>query len=215
MKELRITLIGDGSSDKILLTITKWLLDDLYPQLPVYLEFADFRFLKNPPSKSNPNVQISEARKYFPFDILLYHRDAETTAISSVELRKQEVLTTLSPEDLEISVCVVPVKMMETWLLIDETAIKKASGNRNYKQEIALPPINRLENESNPKNLLHEFIRNASGLSGRNLKKINVNKAVHLVADYITDFNILRQLNAFKIFENDLKKVVDKIIQHD
>ncbi len=40
--ELKFTLIGDGTSDKVLINIIKWLLDDLYPTIPIRIEFADF-----------------------------------------------------------------------------------------------------------------------------------------------------------------------------
>lgn len=49
------------------------------------------------------------------------------------------------------------------------------------------------------------MFKDASGLKGRNLKRINTYKSIHLVADYIEDYSALRQLEAFKIFENDLK----------
>ncbi len=49
MKDLKYTLIADGSSDKTLLRIIKWVLDDLYPKLPNQGVFADFRGLPDPP----------------------------------------------------------------------------------------------------------------------------------------------------------------------
>jgi hypothetical protein len=102
--------------------------------------------------------------------------------------------------------------MMETWLLIEPEAIKKAAGNRNYTGNINLPPIRNLEGENQPKLLLYSLLEEASGKKGRNLKKFNVGKAVHLVAENIEDFGRLRDLNAFQAFEEELKKVVDKFI---
>jgi len=49
MTQLKYTLLTDGSSDKTLLNIIKWLLDDLYPQLSCDGSFADFRHIPNPP----------------------------------------------------------------------------------------------------------------------------------------------------------------------
>lgn len=104
--------------------------------------------------------------------------------------------------------------MMETWLLIDEVAIKKAAGNRNFRGVINLPSLRALEKESQPKELLHALLREVSGKKGRVLKKFNVDKAVHLVAENIEDFTPLRNLVAFKAFEDDLKKVVDRYLDN-
>jgi len=60
--------------------------------------------------------------------------------------------------------------------------------------------------------LLHNLLADASGLKGRNLKKFNPDKAVHLVAEYIEDFSPLRKLDAFQAFENELRRVVDKYL---
>ncbi len=204
MKEIRVTLIGDGSSDKILTIISKWLLDNLFPQTAISIDFADFRQLPNPPDKSDIQKQIEYAAKYFPFDLLIYHRDAESNDLRMVESRKNEILNHLNDRHKNIMVCVIPVKMMETWLLINKDAIKKAAGNRNFREEIDLPPINRLEKESNPKEKIIEILKKVSGLKGRRLAKFNAHQAIHYIAENITDYSILRHLEAFKIFENDL-----------
>jgi len=166
MKELKYTLIADGSSDVTLLKIIKWSLDDLYPRLPNDGSFADFRNIQNPPKKLNDKVRI--AKLYYPFDILFVHRDAESTNTKMIAQRFQEINNELQEEDSDKTICIVPIKMMEAWLLIDEDAIKKAAGNRNYRGIINLPQTRTLEKELQPKDLLHTLLRNASGLKGRN-----------------------------------------------
>lgn len=210
MKVLRFTLIADGSSDKTLLKIIKWSLDNLYPKLPNEGNFADFRSLPDPP-KGIENKVIS-AKKYFPFDILFIHRDAETISSKSINQRVDEIRKELNPKDFENAICLVPIKMMETWLLIDLEAIKRAAGNRNYRGKLDIPELKNLENEQQPKKLLHELLKESSGLKGRNLKKFNTDKAVHLVAENIDDFSALRNLFAFQEFEKRLKGVVNKFI---
>jgi len=207
MKELKYTLIADGSSDKTLLRIIKWSLDNLYPTLPNEGSFADFRFLPNHPKGLTEKVK--NAMNYYPFNVVFIHRDAETTNTKIIEQRQKEILNELDEELYLKIVCVIPIKMMETWLMIDPEAIKKAAGNRNYEGKIELPSLKNLEKENQPKVTLHELLRVASGLKSRNLKKFNPDKAVHLVAENIDDFSKLRNLVAFKAFETDLKRVVD------
>lgn len=210
---MKYTLIGDGSSDKALIPVINWLLNDLFPELPVSGTFAEFRHLKYPPSKKDVKAQVKYASYYYPFDILIYHRDAEDRSEDIIAIRKEEVLGELDDEILlEKMVCVVPVVMTETWLLIDRTAIKKAAGNRNFAGELALPAIQTLELKSNPKMMLHELLRTARDTKKRDLAKFNVYQAVHLVAEYTTDFSALRQLRSFKEFEKDLKQSIDNFI---
>jgi hypothetical protein len=210
--ELKLTLIGDGSSDKVIVNIIKWLLDDIYPTIPVKIEFADFGRIKNPPSKTSPNDQYITAKKYFPFDFLIYHRDAEIRDFDMIEIRKTEILNNLSEENRNNVICVVPIQMMETWLLINPEAIKQASENRNYRGIIDLPSINHLETFNNPKRKLFDLLKTSSELSGRRLSKFNVHQAVHFVAEYIEDYSILRNLSAFQVFESDLRQVIDPFI---
>lgn len=206
-KKLHYTLIADGSSDKTLLGIIKWVLDDLYPTLPNDGKFADFRNMKKPPKIGDVAAQISTAQMYYPCDIVIYHRDGERRDKDIVVQRKSEILQQ-SQKEKSIIVCIVPVVVMETWLLIDEVAIKKAAGNPNYSGKITLPPPKSLEAESDPKQLLHSLLREASGLKGRNRDRFNASRAVHLVAEYIQDFSPLRKLEAFQTFETDLKEAV-------
>jgi len=185
-------------------------LDNLYPTLPNEGSFADFRFLPNPPKGLNEKVKT--AMNYYPFNVVFIHRDAETTNPTIIEQRHTEIFDELDDELYPKIVCVIPIKMMETWLMIDPEAIKKAAGNRNYKAKIELPLLKNLEKENQPKVTLHELLRVASGLKSRNLKKFNTEKAVHLVAENIEDFSQLRNLVAFKAFETDLIRVVDNYL---
>lgn len=210
MKELKFTLIADGSSDKILLRIIKWSLDSNYPRLPNEGKFADFRSLPKPPGNLKEKVEASV--RYFPFDVIFIHRDAEKTDMNMVKKRVAEIEKALNQKQFEKTICIIPVKMMESWLLFDSEAIRKASGNRNFRGKIELPPIKRTEKESKPKELLHKLLEEASGLRGRNLKRLNIDKAVHLVAENIDDFSPLRNLKAFNCFEHDIKAKIDKLL---
>ncbi len=212
MQKIKFTLIADGSSDKTLLRIIKWLLDDLYPEISNDGEFADFRYLPDPPKTLKS--KLVQAKYYFPYNILFIHRDAETINVKTIQERQQQIKEEIGEDEFAKVVCIIPVKMMETWLMIDTEAIKKASGNRNYSGPIVLPPVNKLEKESQPKKKLHGLLEQASGLKGRNLQKFNAHKAVHLVAENIKEFNTLRQLEAFRAFELNLTTVVNAYLQN-
>ncbi len=213
MESIRYTLIADGSSDKALMNIIKWLLDDLYPTIPNKGTFGDFRNLQNPPKKGDVKMQIQYACRLYPFDILFYHRDAESDTNNIIEERITEIKKQLDEDFHSKTVFIIPIKMMENWLLLDELAIKKAAGNRNYSNTITLPKISRLENLTEPKLFLQNLLKDVSGLKSRQLKNFNVQQAVHLVAENINDFSPLRQLNSFKKFEMDLNLILNNFIR--
>ena len=207
-------MLTDGSSDKTLLNIIQWSLDDIYPQLPCIGKFADLRFLKNPPSAGDVIRRVKLAENLHPFDILFYHRDAEYSDKDIIQKRKNEILGKVEEQLALKIVCVVPITMMETWLLIDRDAIKKASGNRNYTNSIDLPVLSKLESIKDTKAILHQTLLKTSGLKGRREKMFNVHQAVHLVAENIKNYRPLRALSAFREFENDLRIAVDLFLQN-
>ena len=60
-------------------------------------------------------------------------------------------------EDSVRVVCVVPVRMQEAWLLIDEAALRRAAGDPNGTQPLAMPDVQRLEELADPKQLIANF----------------------------------------------------------
>lgn len=213
MEYIRYTLIADGSSDMALMNIIKWVLDDLFPKIPNKGSFADFRMLQNPPKKNDVKNQVKYAQYYYPFDILFYHRDAESNSNEIIDQRILEIKEQLEEVLHSKTVFIVPIVMMESWLLLDETAIKKAAGNKNYRDEIILPSIKKIEAIKEPKLFLHDLLIEVSGLKSRQLKNFNVNQAVHLVAENISDFSLLRGLKAFNRFELDLKSAIEQLFK--
>ena len=212
MKEIRYTLLSDGSSDQVLLNIIKWLLDDLFPTQPFIGASGDLRRLPNPPKAGDVHNRILFADYYYPFDVLFYHRDAESTDSKRLGQRKKEIEAKVDAIFKDKVVCIIPIKLMEAWLLFDEEAIKKAAGNRNYPMAITLPSIAKLEGIQQPKEMLHTTLKEVSGTKSRNLKNFNVGAAVHRVGENIEDYSPLRSLVAFKEFEQDTLTAVSKLI---
>lgn len=206
MKHIKYTLIADGSSDSTLIKVIDWTLNSLYPDFSYESQFADFRRLPSPPKTLED--KIIRASILFPSDILFIHRDAESTTQKGFENRINEVKSILKEEEKDKTICIVPIKMMESWLLFDKEAMKKAAGNRNYKAEINLPNPKELENVAQPKEMLHQLLKDVSGLTGRRLDKFNPNQVVHQLADYIEDFSILKELSSYQVFEKDLIRVM-------
>ncbi len=207
MSYLRFTLLSDGSSDRALMPILTRLLEENYPNISTQGNWADLRFLKAaPPSLAE---RIRTAIELYPCDLLFVHRDAERESLESRRNEIRDALESLWKQgfDRVPSVCVVPVRMQEAWLLVDEKAIRTASGNPDGQMKLNLPRLNRLEDTADPKELLFQALRTASGHSGRKLKKLRVNALRHRVAELMENISVLRQLSAFASLENELATV--------
>ena len=76
--------------------------------------------------------------------------------------------------------------------------------SEDSSDRMLLPPLNRIEFTPDPKKLLHDLLRCASGLSGRRLKKYRVEASVHRLAELIRDYSPLRGLPAFQALEREL-----------
>lgn len=203
MKTIRYTLLSDGSSDKMLMPILDWLLRQHCPEHAVESDWADLGRLRQPP-KTLPD-KIIKTLDLYPCDLLFIHRDAETVPF---ETRHAEITRALDGLKTPPAICVIPVRMQEAWLLIDEPAIRKAAGNPNGRNNLNLPDTRSVENIPDPKGLLFSIIRESSGLHGTRLKKLNPRKRAFLVSQSIDDFSPLRAVGAFQALENQLKSAI-------
>ncbi len=215
MNRLRFTLITDGSSDKALIPIIHWLLSQNYPNIPVDGEWADLARLPSPPKKLAEKIVMGCC--LYPCDLLFVHRDAERELhdVRAEEIRKAvedargNLVVKQSEQLLPRYVCVIPIRMLETWLLFDINGIRKAAANPNGKSLIQLPALNRLELLPDPKKTLYQLLRSASGLNGRKLEKFRPQSSVHRLAEYIDDFSPLRELSAFRFLEKEIQDICD------
>lgn len=205
MKELRYTLISEGSSDQALLPLLTWLLTENRVSLPIQPAWADLRRLPSAPKGIRAKIQVG--LELYPCDLLFIHRDADRepreTRVREIQSALNELPTLTAP-----AVCVVPVRMLETWLLFDETTIRHAAGNPRGREPITLPKLSELENLATPKETLHQLIRVASGKHGRRLKQLSVDRSVHLIANRLSDFSPLRHLPAFAALESEVRQMI-------
>ena len=96
---------------------------------------------------------------------------------------------------------------LEAWLLIDQSAIRRAAGNPNGTVDLVLPPIGQLESITDPKECLYDLLKAACELGGRRLKKFKPFRLVRLIAENISDFSPLRQPSAFRRLETDVRQL--------
>lgn len=203
MKTIRYTLLSDGSSDRMLMPILDWLLRQHCPEHAVESDWADLGRVPQPP-KTLPD-KIKMALELCPCNLLFIHRDAEKVPFDK---RHAEITKALDGLETPPTICVIPVRMQEAWLLFSESAIRRAAGNPNGRNCLNVPSITSVENIPDPKQVLFNLIRESSELSGARLKKLNPHKRAFLVSQSIDDFSSLRSVGAFQTLENHLINVL-------
>jgi hypothetical protein len=201
---MRTTLVAEGSSDQALLPIIEWTLREAGIGADLEINWANLSGLPRRPVGLGEKIRI--ATEFFPCDLLIVHRDSNG---AGREARLEEVATAVGPLQLTIPyVPLIPVKMLEAWLLFSEQALRSAAGNPYSRCALELPNAHELERLADPKHKLFDQLRIASELTGRRLQRFDRNRARAQISEYIDDFSPLRRLSAFRAFEDDLRAVL-------
>jgi len=141
--------------------------------------------------------------------VLFVHRDAEAESLMD---RKDEldcaVGNARDAAEIPPTIAVIPVRMMEAWLLLDEQAIRVAAGNPNGSIDLNLPRAADVENITDPKNVLRRIMLDATELGTHRRKRVDVSSAVQRIPQCIDDFSVLRSLSAFKALEESIVEVI-------
>lgn len=203
----RYTLLTDGSSDGALLPILTWLLRTRLPGVAIDPAWADLRRMPRPPKGLVD--RISASVELYPCEILFVHRDAERVPHANrLNEINDAVRKATSAMSVPPHVCLVPIRMREAWLLIDENAIRNAAANPNGSQSLNIPDIDRLEDLPDPKTVLYTALKRASGLGQHRLRRFSPAKSAYRIPQLVSDFSPLRKLSAFQQLENDVSILV-------
>ena len=100
--------------------------------------------------------------------------------------------------------------MTEAWLLLEESAIRRAADNPNGTIPLHLPGVAALEGLVDPKKRLFDLLERAAEKTGRRKEQFRRDLPLRRqrVAELIRDFSPLHQLSAFQAFERDLRTAV-------
>ena len=207
IKEIRYTLVSDGSSDDALISPLTWLLREQGVDCAILPTWADLSRLRSRPK--GLLERIGSSLNLFPCDLLFVHRDAENQA---PQARRAEIGAAIEELQSSISlppyVCAIPVRMTEAWFLFDEQALRFVAENPNGDMPLSLPRIAELENRPDPKEDLYQLLRTASGLHGRRLKRFSTAGRIRRIAERLETFAPLRALSAFRALEAEIAGVV-------
>ena len=198
---MNAALLGEGPSDRCLLPILRWLLGRCTPQ-EVSVDWVDTTRL---PAARTLSEKVRHTLLAQPCDLLFIHRDSDNQPVT---WRYDEIRDAAGQQT---HVGVVPIRMMEAWLLLDESAIRAAAGRVSGREPLRLPSPSRVEDVANPKHVLREALLAAHASTGRRKDRFDPGAALYRVADLVEDWEPLRQLSAFQRLEADTLQALNAL----
>lgn len=196
MQRFTTTLVAEGSSDQALIPLIEFVLDE-HCRIPHVTTFA-----ANLPS-GKLHDRVAQALILHPCDLLFVHRDADRESVSQ---REGEIRDAVRTTNAATPICLIPVRMTEAWLLADEMAIRRASGNTSGTANLGLPPVSRLETQADPKGLLFAALDKASELGPHRLRRFDRNQARRQISGFMDDHSVLRGIPSFAHFETQVRE---------
>jgi len=209
---VNFVLIGEGTSDlRLVEHIESVLIQSGFDE--VSGEAPDLGILA-PNAGRTVSAKLAAVLQHYPnIDAIFVHRDADRAGIRA---RENEILNACNgiTDPLRV-VPVIPVTMLETWLLADQQAIKEVAGNSNFRGDIpGLPKSVRLEQCADTKQLLLDALCIVSGAEGGRLikfKKRFTEMRARLTFDLDPDGPV-NELPSYQNFRNSINLFCQRMI---
>jgi hypothetical protein len=161
----------------------------------------EFARMENPPGRTVVS-RLERVLRFDPdFQVLIVHRDAEGVDTAQ---REAEIAGGMARCDVQWPVvAVIPVRMTEAWLLLDEDAIRSVAGRPCGTEPLGLPSVAKVESVPDPKVKLQAALKTASGFSGRRLQKFRRDFPEHRrqLLELLDRTGTVRQLGAWQALE--------------
>ncbi|WP_327038493.1 hypothetical protein [Micromonospora maris] len=132
---------------------------------PVNLATPDFSRLSGVGRDVASRVRAGLELVGDPVDVIVVHRDADNAGEHARRLEIESAVRSLGVSTELVPV--IPVRMTEAWLLLDEAAIRHVAGNPRGRARLNLPRPHEVESRADPKSILRSCLLAASEESGR------------------------------------------------
>ena len=159
--KVRFLLICEGSSDIALVSHIQALLIDCGASEADGSAWYRGRLVKD---------KIRQGLRYHGgVDVLFVHRDADRARADARFAEIEEGVSAAGYHGRWVGL--VPVRMMEAWLLADEAEIRRVAGRPGGTEPLNLPPPHELEVVSDPKQMLRDVLLKAGAPRGARRRK--------------------------------------------
>lgn len=212
--KINFVLIGEGTSDLRMLThIENILIAEGFDEVSGKALLQEYG---NPPIGNTVSEKITAARRQFPnANLFIVHRDADGAGVAARRNEISKAFLDLEPDLSTDYVCMIPVRMLEAWLLACPRLINRVAGSKFEDSSIkCLPALKQLESKVAAKDLLLEALCEASGVQGGRLasfKKRFFEMRARLTEDLEVD-GPQNQLPSYAAFRDDLRSFATRLV---
>jgi hypothetical protein len=200
--------IAEGSSDFPLSDTVELLFFDR--GVRVHLSRPDFASLDRVARDVRSRVSAGIKLAGQPVDLIVVHRDADRVGRAG---RCDEIAGALSGLGASAAaIPLVPVKMTEAWLLLDEAAIRIVAGNPRGTVKLNLPQRHEVEGVADPKAVLKECLLVAADATGRRRAQVANRFPQHRrqLLERLDRFGPVGELPGWKSLIADIEEVADR-----
>lgn len=162
--------LAEGSSDMPIAELVEGMFFER--GFEVHLSKPDFDLLSRRVGRDvGSKIRAAKELTRGAIDVLVVHRDADSAGAAT---RRAEIVgaaaDALGREHYLVPV--IPVRMTEAWLLLDEAAIRTVAGNPRGRTALSLPRRHEVETCADPKKILEECLLAAADATGRRRDRV-------------------------------------------
>jgi len=161
--------VAEGSSDMPIADIVERLFFER--GVEVRLRKPDFSLLGKVPKDVRSRLQAGERLADQKIDLVVVHRDADNAGTTARKNEISNAAATLSSSPRVVPV--IPVRMTEAWLILDEESIRFVAGNPRGRSPLGLPNRQEAERHPDPKHLLSTALLQAAEVTGRRRERLS------------------------------------------
>ncbi|MCU4746889.1 MULTISPECIES: DUF4276 family protein [Streptomyces] len=206
---MRILFTGEGTSDKGLVPHVEAIAASLGTSVSV--SAPDVGRLGLSQCHSVPEKLRALHKLGDDYDLIVVHRDSDRVPASE---RRNEIAKAVATEwSGQPHVAVVPVRMLEAWLLLDEVSIRQIAENPNGRKSLDLPRGSAVEKMADPKKILKETLATASEYTGRRLANFQKRFPQHRqkLLERLDPDGPVSQLASWQEFTFDVRKALQGV----
>jgi len=198
--------VAEGSSDMPIADIVERMFFDR--GVVVRLSTPDFgrlgRVAKDVRSRLVAGAELSGQT----LDFVVVHRDADNAGPAARRMEIYDAVGSLATKPS--CVPVIPVRMTEAWLLLDEGAIRFVAGNPRGRMPLGLPNVKEAEDRADPKQILAAVLLQAAHVTGRRREALAKRFGQHRrqLLERLDIKGVVAELSSWKQLVADIDSVV-------
>jgi hypothetical protein len=224
VRQLRVALFVEGATDERFLPriVQRTIEDILLARQQVEVRLLEPEIIKPLRGSHETHAQaiLQAAELAAGHDLLILHSDVDKRTwqetydqliASGLELVEQARAENGSAKYCQQIIAVLPIRMIEAWLLADAEKLRETIGTDKTSKELGLPKLSEVERRADPKSILNNAVRIAEENRPRRRRGQSSVAGVYAQMADVAELAKLRKLEAFQKFEEALTQALEAL----